>query len=94
MVNLRILLVRNFRHSDVSGWRGHLTDVLNSSEHRVHSNSGGHMHTPEIQMPLPGRWRGRYSDDFKRQVIASCLEPGVSMAAVALAHGMRVANTY
>lgn len=39
-------------------------------------------------MPRPGRRRGRYSDDFKRQVIASCLEPGVSTAAVALANGL------
>ena len=46
------------------------------------------MHTPEIQMPQPGLRRGRYSDDFKRQVIASCLEPGVSTAAIALANGL------
>ena len=44
------------------------------------------MHTshPDIQMPRPGRRRGRYSDEFKRQVIAACLEPGVSTAAIAL----------
>lgn len=46
------------------------------------------MHTPEIQMPQAGRRRGRYSDQFKRQVIAACLEPGVSTAAVALANGL------
>jgi transposase-like protein len=46
------------------------------------------MHTPEIQMPHSGRRRGRYSDDFKRQVIASCLKPGVSTAAIALANGL------
>jgi len=28
------------------------------------------MDTPEIQMPHAGRRRGRYSDQFKRQVIA------------------------
>lgn len=44
------------------------------------------MHTPEIQMPQAGRRRGRYSDEFKRQVIAACLEPGVSTAAIALAN--------
>lgn len=48
------------------------------------------MHTsnPEIQIPQAGRRRGRYSDDFKRQVVATCLEPGVSTAAVALANGL------
>ena len=48
------------------------------------------MHTPnpEIQMPQAGRRRGRYSEDFKRQVVGRCLEPGVSAAAVALANGL------
>jgi transposase-like protein len=48
------------------------------------------MHTSnlEIQMLQAGRRRGRYSDDFKRQVVTTCLEPGVSTAAVALANGL------
>ena len=46
------------------------------------------MHTPEIQMPQVGRRRARYSDEFKRQVIAACREPGISTAAVALANGL------
>ena len=48
------------------------------------------MHTsnPEIQMPHPGRRRGRYSDEFKRRVVTTCLEPGVSTAAVALTNGL------
>lgn len=46
------------------------------------------MHTPKIQMPQAGRRRGRYSDEFKRQVIAACLEPGVSTAAIALSNGL------
>ena len=48
------------------------------------------MHTshPDNQMPRPGRRRGRYSHEFKRQVIAACLEPGVSTAAIALANGL------
>ena len=46
------------------------------------------MHTPEIQMPQVGRRRARYSDEFKRQVITACLEPGVSTAAIALANGL------
>ena len=39
-------------------------------------------------MPQACRRRGRYSDDFKRQVVGRCLEPGVSAAAVALANGL------
>jgi len=46
------------------------------------------MHTSEIQMPQSGRRRGRYSNEFKRQIIAACLEPGVSMAAIALANAL------
>lgn len=46
------------------------------------------MHTPDIQMPHPGRRRGRYSNDFKRQITAACLAPGVSTAAIALANGL------
>ena len=46
------------------------------------------MHTPEIQMPHSGRRRGRYSNDFKRQIIEACLAPGVSTAAIALANGL------
>ncbi len=48
------------------------------------------MHTsnPEIQMPQTGRRRGRYSDEFKRRVVTTCREPGVSTAAVALANGL------
>jgi transposase-like protein len=41
------------------------------------------MHTPnpEIQMPQAGRRCGRYSDEFKRKVIAACREPGASTVA-------------
>lgn len=39
-------------------------------------------------MPVVGRRRGRYSDEFKRQVVAACLAPGVSKAAIALANGL------
>ena len=46
------------------------------------------MNTPELQMPVAGRRRARYSEDFKRQVVAVCLEPGVSTAAIALANGL------
>jgi transposase-like protein len=48
------------------------------------------MHTlnPEIQLPAASRRHSRYSDEFKRQVVAACLEPGVSKAAIALANGL------
>lgn len=46
------------------------------------------MHTSVIQLPGAGRKRGRYSDEFKRQVMAACKQPGVSTAAVALANGL------
>ena len=39
-------------------------------------------------MPGAGRRRGRYSDEFKRNVMAACKQPGVSTAAVALANGL------
>ena len=42
----------------------------------------------EIQLPKAGRRHARYSDDFKRQAVAACLEPGVSKAAIALANGL------
>ena len=48
------------------------------------------MHTSksEIQMPMTGRRRGRYKDEFKRQIVLACGEPGVSTAAIALANGL------
>lgn len=46
------------------------------------------MHTSVIQLPGAGRRRGRYSDEFKRQVMVACKQPGVSTAAVALANGL------
>jgi len=48
------------------------------------------MHTPrsEIQTPMAARRRGRYRDEFKRQIVAACREPGVSTAAIALANGL------
>jgi transposase len=35
-----------------------------------------------------GRRRRRHSDEFKASAVAACLQPGVSMAAVAMAHGI------
>jgi transposase len=43
---------------------------------------------PELRTPAVGRQRVRYSDEFKRQVVAACHAPGVSKAAIALANGL------
>ncbi len=37
---------------------------------------------------IAGRRRRRHSDEFKAQAVAACRQPGVSMAAVAMAHGI------
>jgi len=36
----------------------------------------------------PRRTRRRHSPEFKEQVIAACLDPGISVAAIALANGL------
>ena len=36
----------------------------------------------------PRRTRRRHDPEFKEQVIAACLHPGVSVAAIALANGL------
>lgn len=46
------------------------------------------MHTSVVQLHGAGRRRGHYSDEFKRKVMAARKQPGVSMAAVALANGL------
>jgi transposase len=43
---------------------------------------------PEIRSPAAGRRHARYSDEFKRQLVAACQAPGVSKAAIALANGL------
>ena len=45
------------------------------------------MHTRLIKAPMR-RSRRRYTEDFKKQAIEACLQPGVSMASVALANGL------
>ena len=35
-----------------------------------------------------GRRRRRHSDEFKADAVAACAQPGMSMAAVAMAHGI------
>ncbi|QDL55774.1 transposase [Rhodoferax aquaticus] len=46
------------------------------------------MHTTYIQLPTAGRPQGRYSDEFKRQIMAACKQLGVPTEAVALANGL------
>lgn len=48
--------------------------------------AGGHVHT--IAEVGDVRIRRRHSDGFKDKVVAACRRPGVSIAAVALAHGL------
>lgn len=38
--------------------------------------------------PPAGRRRRVHSDEFKANVVASCMQPGISMAAVAMANGI------
>jgi transposase len=42
---------------------------------------------PEDQIGGRNR-RRRHSDEFKADVVAACMQPGMSMAAVAMAHGI------
>ena len=45
------------------------------------------MHTKLIKAPMR-RSRRRYTAEFKKQAIEACLQPGVSMASIALANGL------
>lgn len=45
------------------------------------------MHTNLIKAPTL-RGRRRYTAEFKKQAIEACLQPGVSMASIALANGL------
>lgn len=52
------------------------------------STLGGHVNTISNQ-PADGRRRRRlHSDEFKADVVAACMQPGVSMASVAMSHGI------
>jgi transposase len=53
------------------------------------STLGGHVNTLQTQPPVDGRRRRRlHSDEFKANAVASCMQPGMSMAAVAMANGV------
>lgn len=45
------------------------------------------MHANLIRAPTR-RGRRRYTEEFKKQAIEACLQPGVSMASIALANGL------
>ncbi len=51
-------------------------------------NWRGHMNTSQINLPPSGRRRGRYSNEFKQNLVEACLAPGVSTASIALANGI------
>ena len=43
----------------------------------------------QVEVKLPAtRKRGRYSSEFKRELVAACRAPGVSVASIALANGI------
>lgn len=46
------------------------------------------MNTISEQAVGTRRRRRTHSDDFKANAVASCMQPGMSMAAVAMAHGI------
>ena len=55
--------------------------LVSASLHR------GHMDTSGIELPSR-RTRRRHAPEFREQVVHACRQPGVSIAAVALANGL------
>ena len=47
-------------------------------------NLNGHVYTMEENKPIARRRRRLHSDEFKAEAIEACLQPGVSIAAIAL----------
>lgn len=52
------------------------------------STLGGHMNTTPSQQAGARRRRRRHSDEFKADLVATCMQPGISIAAVAMANGV------
>jgi transposase len=52
------------------------------------STLGGHVNTTPEQSGEGRRRRRLHSDEFKANAVASCMQPGMSMAAVAMANGI------
>ena len=65
----------------------HLESSLTLKDACVRLSTRGHMDT-NITHPPAGRQRRRHSPEFRAAVIQACLQPGVSIAAVALANGL------
>ena len=65
----------------------HLETPLSLKDACVRLSTRGHMNT-NIAHPPAGRQRRRHSPEFRASVIQACLQPGVSIAAVALANGL------
>jgi transposase len=58
---------------------------LAACKDRVHLILRGHVHAMDRES---GRRRRSYSPGFKAEVIGRCLQPGVSVASIALANGI------
>lgn len=52
------------------------------------STLGGHVNTIPNEFTDGRRRRRLHSDDFKADAVAACMQPGVSMAAVAMSRGI------
>ena len=52
------------------------------------STLGGHVNTISEQAAGKRRRRRTHSNEFKAKAVASCMQAGMSMAAVAMAHGI------
>lgn len=52
------------------------------------STLGGHVNTIPDNQAGARRRRRKHSDEFKANAVAACMRPGISMAAVAMAHGI------
>ena len=52
------------------------------------STLGGYVSTISAQVVDGRRRRRLHSDEFKASAVAACMQPGMSMAAVAMAHGI------
>lgn len=52
------------------------------------STLGGHVNTTPNELADGRRRRRLHSDEFKADAVAACMQPGVSMAAVAMSRGI------
>ena len=52
------------------------------------STLGGHVNTTADQQTGARQRRRKHSDEFKADAVAACMQPGVSIAAIAMARGV------